>query len=279
MNDLQRKELEVFEQVAAVCEKHGLRYYALGGTLLGTVRHQGFIPWDDDIDLAMPRPDYDRFMRLAPLELPENLRVTDYRTTGIERPTYFCVVKDLSTRIDLNWAGETEHGHVWIDIFPLDPMPSLSALRSLRKYRLLYQRMMVQFSNYDKLVHQHRANRPAHEKALMAFHEKTGWGADKDTCELYAQTERIVTRRSYDKAAYVVNLFGAYKFREMFPRTWFGEAVKLPFEDTLMPVPREYDLVLRSLYGDYLQMPPEEERGQQHCMTVISLGEDDACDA
>ncbi len=271
---LQAIELEMFKTVRAICHKHDIPYFALGGTLLGAVRHKGFIPWDDDIDIAIPRPYYEPFLKVAAKELPEHLCVIDYRNhvDGM-LPTLPARVCDMRTKLLRSNSMVQRESFVLIDVFPLDAMPSNGLLRFIQKYRLLYDRMKIQFSMYEIFVHQHRPNRPFHEKALMRFREVTKLGSNWDPRSLMAKADRDLCSFDYDKESYIVNVFGAYKFKEMFPKEWFGEGVELPFEDTTITCPFDYDKVLTQMYGDYMKLPPEEDRAQHHCMTIVSLGE------
>lgn len=272
LTEIQEIELDMYRRVVDICRRHDLRYYALGGTLLGAVRHKGFIPWDDDIDIAIPRPDYDRFVKYAKEELPSHLVPKTYLDEkGDSHPMFICIIKNTRTRIELNHAAKTEETCVWLDVFPLDAMPTNSLLRMVHKYRLLYERMKIQLSMYEENVHQHREGRPFYEKAIMRFREATNFGAGWDTYELMCHIERTLRKYDFEREGYFVNMFGAYKFREMFPKAWFGDGVELPFEDTTIVCPVEYDKVLTQMYGEYMQLPPEDQRGQQHCMTVISL--------
>lgn len=275
LTKIQEIELDMYRRVADICRRHGLRYFALGGTLLGAVRHKGFIPWDDDIDIAIPRPDYDLFVKYAKEELPSHLVPKTYLDEkGDSHPMFICIIKNTRTRIELNHAAKTEETCVWLDVFPLDAMPTNSFLRTVHKYRLLYERMKIQLSMYEENVHQHREGRPFYEKAIMRFREATNFGADWDTYELMCHIERTLRKYDFEREDYFVNMFGAYKFREMFPKAWFGDGVELPFEDTTIVCPVEYDKVLTQMYGEYMRLPPEGQRGQQHCMTIISLDMD-----
>lgn len=271
---LQAIELEMFKTVRAICNKHDIPYFALGGTLLGAVRHKGFIPWDDDIDVAIPRPYYEAFLQIAAKELPEHLGVLDYRC-NVEGmlPTLFARVYNKRTKLLKSNPIVQHESFVLIDVFPLDAMPSNGFLRFFQKYRLLYDRMKVQFSMYEIGVHQNRPNRPFHEKALMRFREVTKLGANWNSRALIAKAEKDLCCYDYDKEGYIVNAFGAYKFKEMFPKTWFGAGVELPFEDTTITCPVDSEKVLTRMYGDYMKLPPEESRALNHSTTIISLGD------
>ena len=122
LRDLQLVELDILKEFLRICKKYDLRYYALGGTLLGAVRHKGFIPWDDDVDMGMPRPDFIRFGEIAKKEFPQYIRFCTYQET----PGYRYYVPRLTDRrvkvIDSSAAVEQEK-EAWIDIFPLDGMP------------------------------------------------------------------------------------------------------------------------------------------------------------
>lgn len=275
MNEVQQIAFEIYGHIAEICKRHNLRFFVIDGTLLGAVRHQGFIPWDDDIDLGMPRPDFDKFMQIAPNELPEGLRVEHFSVPGTARPFFFAQVLKSKTCVEVSLANETMQSNMWLDIFPYDGMPSNAFARKVKKYRLLYQRMMIQFSGFDTIVHQSRPGRPFHERALMKFYELTKFGAGNDTIELFGKTQDFARKSDYDRSDYVANLFSAYKFREMFPKEWMGDtAVYLPFESIEVPCPREYDKILTQLYGDYMKPVPESQRNAQHCLRVVSTTED-----
>ena len=275
LNALQRIDLEILREIESICKRNDLSYYALGGTLLGAVRHKGFIPWDDDIDIAMPRPDYDMLLDICKTELSDKYVIQNYRTMPDDpAPTYMTRVGKVNTLVSYGVAHEAKEMPIWIDVFPLDAMPSNKLLRVFQKYRLLYQRLKFQFSTYETNAHQHKPNRPFHEKALMRFREVTKIGSNWNPVEMLAETERVARRFDYEKEDFFVNLFGAYKFREMFPKSWFGDGVELPFEDGTIRCPIEYKKVLTQMYGDYMTPPEKDAREQHHCLTVISIGEE-----
>lgn len=274
MNELQKVDVEILKAVVNVCDTHDLTYYAMGGTLLGAVRHKGFIPWDDDIDIALSRPDYDKLLDFFRTELSSDYVVQNFHTSRDQvNPTYLSRIGKRGTLVSYGVANESVKMPIWIDVFPLDAMPTNRCLRFYQKYRLLFQRCKYQFSTYETNAHQHKSHRPLHEKALMRFREITKLGSNWDPVEVLEETERIARRYDYATEEYLVNLFGAYKFREMFPKSWFAEGVDLPFEDTEIHCPVEYHKVLTQMYGDYMVPPSEAEKINHHCVTVISTGD------
>ena len=275
LTELQKVELDMFKIVRDICNKHGLRYYALGGTLLGAVRHQGFIPWDDDIDVAMPRPDYEEFLTIAPRELPTVLKLQTYdeQDEG-ELPRYFCQIQKVDSEVVAAFTDNPIRTRVWIDVFPLDPMPTSTVLRNLHKYHLLYRRMCLQLSMFERNVHRHRKGRPLHERAIIKAAELTHVGAGQDTVEQWKKLDKALAMYDYDDQGYAVNVMGAYKFREMFPQSWLEPSVELPFEDTTITCPGEYHKVLEHMYGDYMTPVPPQNRNDQHGLTVLEVGED-----
>ena len=117
LQKLQHVELDMAKAIIAICDKYHLRYYMLGGTLLGAIRHKGFIPWDDDIDLGMPRSDYEKLLEHTN-ELPNNLKLVYYLNQDETRPNYYYQIRDLNTNVVQHIANKDIQTNAWIDIFP-----------------------------------------------------------------------------------------------------------------------------------------------------------------
>lgn len=264
---LQLTELEILKKVITLCEKEDIKYYLLGGTFLGAIRHKGFIPWDDDIDIGMPRPDYDRFFDIAPKELEDNLEYKNY-WKGNETTVYFSRVENRDVQIVDRSAIKHRIRNAWIDIFPLDGMPNSMLARKLHQVHLLYRRALLQFSQFSVIVNQDLPNRPLHEKLLIDFGNSFNLEKllNKDKC--MHKLDFLLRRYPYDRSKYVVNFMGAYKFKEMFPKGIYESTRKYQFETEELVAPEQYDTVLKQLYGDYMTLPPEQQRNKHHSIVL-----------
>ncbi len=258
---LQEVELGLLHQFDEICRKEGLRYFLLGGSALGAVRHGGFIPWDDDIDVGMPRPDYERFVRLAPSLLPPHLFLQDYRT----EPDYllsFAKLRDNRTLFkEKIFAHLDIHHGVYMDIFPLDGGPA----DRKEAEKLLKRMKLYRFSLLN------RKTRYIREKSLpasMALSLMTPF-VSRGTC--FRMIDALCMKYEYGTAPSIANWHGAWGTKEVVPKELFGEGKPMPFEDMLCPVPEDYDGYLTSLYGDYRRLPPLEKQVSHHESVEIRL--------
>lgn len=272
LRELQLCELDLIKAFVAICEKHNLRYYLIGGTMLGAVRHQGFIPWDDDVDIGMPRPDYEQFLRVAPEEIPHYMQVLNYKTTP-DYLRYFSRLVDTRVKIYNDSNTETLIENAWIDIFPLDGLPKNALLRKLRFVRLSAQRVMYHFSCFEQMVNLMRPGRPLYQRILIKIGQKTKIGRRKDTKTILNKLDANLKKHAYDSSTYVMNFFGAYVFKEMIPKDWLGTKGRYPFEDLMLSGAEAFDIYLRNFYGDYMT-PPSDAHKDKHTITKIEYGND-----
>ena len=271
LRDLQLHELRLLKIFQRLCKDHGLRYFALGGTLLGAVRHKGFIPWDDDIDVGVPRPDYDRLCQILAVEtLDANIRFCTYRNTQ-SYIRFFGRLENTDLRIVRHDKIKEEQTFAWIDIFPLDGMPNNSFFRKLKSFYVLVLRTLYRFSCFDQLVNVNKTGRPWHEKILIFIGLHTPIQKFFGTMTCLNWLEKTLTSTPYDKTDYFVNAMGAYKFKEMFHKKYYGEGRAYPFEDTLIQGPVDYDFVCKQLYGDYMTPPAEDKRNHHGLQKIASL--------
>ncbi|CDZ24935.1 LICD protein family superfamily protein [[Clostridium] cellulosi] len=267
LRTLQLEELKILKVIIDICNRHNLRYCLIGGTLLGAVRHKGFIPWDDDIDIGMPRPDYEKFLQQAQKELKEPLAVKCFKFT----PNYkysFARVDTSEIQIETNSTNTKKIENLWVDIFPIDAMPNNKFLSFLHQKRLLFLRLMSKYSVFNEVVGQNKKNRPWYEKALIALGNKINPDRFMDYKKWYTKLDNAYKKYPYETADVVGNLCGVYKMHELVPKSYFEPFKTLEFEGMTVFVPNEYDKYLKHIYGDYMKLPPEDKR-EQHFAKII----------
>ena len=234
-----------------------IEYYMLGGTLLGAVRHKGFIPWDDDIDIGIPRNQYEKLLEDIKKELPEYFEICNYRN----KKTHYYFTRIVDTRHSLKRIGSLveRREDLWVDIFPLDGMPDNFFVRKIHMVRLLFVRMMYHISSFDK-VNLKRPNRPLSERIVIKFIEKTGFGKNWDMYKWLEKLDRLLKKYPYEESGWIVNFMGQYKFKEMFPKVYYGKGQLYKFEEDKLMGPVNPDAILTQMYGDYMTPPKVQDR-------------------
>ena len=259
LRELQLLEFEMLKKVKEICDKNHITYFLSGGTLLGAVRHGGFIPWDDDVDIAMPRPEYERFLKIAEQEFEYPYEVlTPDKDSRYLFP--FAKIIDKRAKVKTTSRKNEQIWNVWVDIFPLDSMPKNKLHFTIRKYHILYRRMMFMFSCFDDMVSVNKKNRPFIEKAMIKFGSLIHVERFLDTPKQIKKYNQCLRRYRFSRGYYIINLMGVYKFRSVMERSIYGKKTEIPFEGINFRVPEQYDLYLKRIYGDYMALPPEDQR-------------------
>ena len=258
LSNVQSMIMEIFQYIYDYLNEKDMEYYMLGGTLLGAVRHHGFIPWDDDIDIGIPRGQYEQFLEEIGEKLPEYMTVKTYWNAP-DHHFYFSRIVD--TRYSLKRMGSLKEReeNVWVDIFPLDGMPNNGLMRKMHMFRLLAVRAFYHISCFEK-VNLKRPNRPLSERVIIKFVQITGFGRNMDTRKKLDQLDRLLKKYPVEGSNYIVNFMGQYKFKEMFLKKYYGKGAKYPFEQYELMGPEDYDAVLTQMYGDYMTPPKAQER-------------------
>ncbi len=251
---LQQEGLEILLRIDRFCAERGLTYYLGEGTLLGAVRHQGFIPWDDDVDIVMPRVDYERFLEAMERNEDPELRLFHERTYPQYHLTF---AKVLSTRpsgfTNINVTVPVEFQGPAVDVFPLDAAPQRRDLAAERRVRWLRDMLLfkVDFMSLNTRRQKYRT-----------------YLASKAHSFSYLQRaiQREYRRHQDDpKAGYLVNYASSYPVgREKVKAAAYGVPKRVPFEGHLLPVPSDWDTVLRTTYGRYMKLPPASARKPRH---------------
>ena len=258
LREIQLEELKILKAVLKIIEQHNLRYYMLGGTFLGAVRHKGFIPWDDDIDIGLPREDYEKFIAYASNDIEEPLQLKTFFIDDNYKE-YITRIINKNILFNRNDALQTKNTNLWIDIFPLDGMPENAFVRKFHQLRLLYRRLMLQYSNFKTGINI-KKKRNFLELLLIKFGFFFTKFINLNTKTQLKKLDGVLKKYPYETSTYIVNFMGAYKFKEMFPRTLYEDSCEYQFEDLMLCAPKNYDAILRQMYGDYMTPPNVEQR-------------------
>lgn len=252
--EMKKIELNILIYFTEICEENNLRYYLGGGTLLGAVRHKGFIPWDDDIDVMMPRPDFQKLLSLSINN--ENYNIIKPGTAGY----YYNFAKLVDTRTILEEKGIKliDGLGVYIDIFPLDGMPETPDARKKRFKELNSIRKRI--NNTCLLKPKFHRNPFAYLNACRIYNSNK----NIDLSSLQKKYLDSALKNSFDDSEYVFAAGGAYGARDIFPGKWFEKEIELQFENLSVKAFNGYDFYLTQLYGDYMTLPPEDKRVTPH---------------
>ncbi len=258
---VQARELAILKEVSAALDRLGLRYWADGGTLLGAARHKGFIPWDDDIDIGMPRRDFDIFRRAAAKELPDWLILQDYENVRHAGHSILKIHDARTTFIEEALAPYPEaHTGVYIDVFCFDGLPAPGPEREAR------QRRKDQFARLNGFLRATwRDTRTTGEKLRYILLSPARWLLPYNWASMCQ--EELYRKTDFDTSDWISECFDWV----IYPAGCLRGTVKLPFEDMELPCPAGYDEYLTTVYGDWRQPPPEGEREPAHPVAWFSL--------
>lgn len=253
--------LDTYVEFQKFCEKHGIIFYACCGTAIGVVRHKGFIPWDDDIDVYMKREDYDRFVSLK-----NELENTDYEILDINNKGYYSTFAKFSSKKTSIWEMEIEPivFGVYIDVFPLELM--WGSFEDVANRKNDYKK----WSDRYMLCTIKRPWRDIWKAFLNKNIKQTVWYTLEKLlfplCRgiVKSRLRNIRQYRLNAKNSYYVEITGSLAEKQIFPKECFDSVIMMPFEGVEMPMPVGYDRMLTIQYGDYMKLPPKEQQISHH---------------
>lgn len=261
IKETQQVSLEILKVIADICEEQNFRYALIYGTLIGAVRHHGFIPWDDDVDIMMPRPDYERFLKYFKANQHKYPHLKLFNRQECENYPY--MISRLSdSRYEIIMENEEPYGiGVFVDIYPYD------GLGNTKKEALKYG---LKGDHLSSLCYQSTRKHFSIETTSSPIRKLVKFPVfvvSKAIGKNYFQDklEKLAAVKNYDDSKYVGCVtWLSWGEKDIFLKKWFDETLIVKFDKYKFRIPKYYDKILSHEYGDYMQLPPKEERIGHH---------------
>lgn len=253
IEELKKIELGILDYIAEICSQNGLKYFLDSGTLLGAIRHKGFIPWDDDIDIIMPRKDYMKLINIIPKKDNKYILLSTY--TQSDYYYLFAKIVDTTTELYEKFSNNISNYGVYVDIFPLDNLPDDEQERiSFQKHawnlHRIYNYQFMNAANFKIL--------PFKKKIIYILSRTT------NKKRLSQQLDNLYRKYENVKSTYVGYLLGGNCPFSKLPAKYFNNPIKVQFEGKEYYTIEKYDEYLTMLYGDYMKLPPMDKRASHH---------------
>jgi lipopolysaccharide cholinephosphotransferase len=259
LREIQLGELNVLKKLTSVCDELGLRYILYFGTLIGAVRHKGFIPWDDDVDVVMPRPDYEKLVAYF-AEHAEEHKPFVLMHYKLNKDYIYPLARLCDTRYYVDYEGAKEYGlGLFVDIYPIDGCGQTKEeavqylLGNLRAVK------MISLAAADRF-------KPSLQGKLATIPKFAAYCIAKTigSYNLIRKLEEKAKKKPFDENKFVGMAVWDVAEKVVMEQDSFNHRIYLQFEDASFAVPENYDEILRWIYGDYMQLPPESERIGHH---------------
>lgn len=260
IEEAKKIELDILDFIDSFCKEHGINYCINYGTLIGAIRHKGFIPWDDDIDLSMTRENYERFIQLF------SEKQSRYQILSLETDDQyfnnFIKIVDPTTKIIDTRNTKTYDSGVFIDIFPMDTFNDTKIVDICYK---LESFKLLSFSKHKNIVYG--------DSKLKDLIRTLFWLLLRPVSPRFFanQIEKQIQKYRVKDGKYIAFIPSKAKEKEIFPRDMFDELIETPFEHLVLPAPKRFDVVLKQFYDDYMTVPPKEKQIYIHEFEAYKL--------
>ncbi len=258
MNRLQTTQLEILSVFDRICRSLDIPYFLVCGSALGAAKYEGFIPWDDDLDVGMLRADYERFLKEAPALLPEHLFLQSAETDPAFPQIYAKLRDSRTTYREKSTAHLAMHHGIFIDLFPLDGYPNgrlASALLEIRKR--IYSAMLLSATEF-----------PRKGRAKLVCRVLRFFGCHRRTRKTVRRYTRMIAKYAPETSRLICN-HGNWQGRiEYAPRTQYRDGTDAVFETLRVKIPKDFDAYLTQKYGDWRSDPPQKEQTGHHLCDV-----------
>ena len=259
LKKIQEVELSILKYIDKLCRENQIDYFLIGGSLLGAVRHAGFIPWDDDIDIGIKRSDYNKFVKLCN---DSRYKILTPETAGY----YYNFIKiiDSKTKLVEKSVREIVSMGIYVDVFIIEDLPGdyKEAYRTFKKMNRIRKGI-----NRYSLVPTLRKNLIKMAESFIMFY----FGFNRKLLKLQKKYATLANKFVNAKGEYIYISGGAYNEKDIVPRKYFAKSIDLQFEDMLCKCPICYDDYLKYLYGEYMKLPPKEKRKSHHNFEVFLI--------
>ncbi|WP_455490024.1 LicD family protein [Granulicatella sp.] len=263
MEPLQEKCLEMAEYFVQFCKENDLLCYLCGGGAIGTLRHKGFIPWDDDLDFFMPRKDYEKLAQIWPQKADSRYQLSKSNENYIDR-NLFITIRDTQTTCIKPYQQDLDIPHgLALDVLPLDYYPA----NGLSRKKQVIAALVYSLFCAQTIPEKHGGMMKWGSQALLALVP-----SKKLRYKIWKKAEAEMTKYTKEESDGITELCsGPYYMKKKYPISSFENALWLPFEETELPIPVGYDAYLKTAFGDYMTPPPVEKQVAHHDAVLIDL--------
>lgn len=259
VDEIQKIALNILKYLDHTCKEYGLTYFVSGGTLLGAVRHHGFIPWDDDIDVWMPRKDYERLFKIINEQSDHPFQMIDFRNKKHYYCAYAKIIDVRTTLVERTHSKKKCEIGIYIDIFPYDGLPKdkKKAENYMRLGDFLYYQYRHDSFSWDEMNKKSKGN---------SFIKWTKWILRKiiGKKNFIMMIDKYAIHYPIENSVYIGSIGTGYRKDQFMHNEFCQKIIPAKFQDIEIMIPSGYDEYLTKVYGDYMKLPPIEERNPHH---------------